>query len=85
MKLKNIINAAPLEGEIQKAILTANNKLMFHKNILCSVSGGADSDIVVDLLERIGTNGKVTYVFFNTGLEYKATKEHIKNLEKNTE
>ena len=55
--------------------------LRAHPNAICSYSGGADSDIMLDLIERTRTVFKlppITYVFFNTGLEMKATKEHVK-------
>ena len=50
------------------------------KNVCCSVSGGADSDILIDLCERAEPHF-VSYVFFDTGIEYQATKEHLKWLE----
>lgn len=44
--------------------------------------GGGDSDIVVDMFERVGyAPGQVSYVWFDTGLEYEATKRHLKFLE----
>lgn len=43
--------------------------------------GGADSDVMVDMIIRCGGEDKTTFVFFDTGLEYKATKEHIHYLE----
>lgn len=52
------------------------------KKIMVSVSGGSDSDIVLDLFERIGYEpGQVIYVWFDTGLEYEATKRHLVYLE----
>lgn len=52
------------------------------KKIMVSVSGGSDSDILVDLFERIGYKpGQVVYVWFDTGLEYEATKRHLVYLE----
>lgn len=51
-----------------------------YKNIACSVSGGADSDILVDICEKVKPHG-VHYVWFDTGIEYQATKEHLKYLE----
>jgi 3'-phosphoadenosine 5'-phosphosulfate sulfotransferase (PAPS reductase)/FAD synthetase len=48
---------------------------------VCSVSGGADSDLVVDILSRIDTEKQVKYVFFDTGIEYEATKKHLDFLE----
>lgn len=50
------------------------------KNVCCSVSGGADSDILIDLCERAEPHF-VSYVFFDTGIEYQATKEHLNWLE----
>lgn len=52
-----------------------------HPNAICSYSGGADSDIMVDLIERTREAFQlppVKYAFFNTGLEMKATKDHVK-------
>lgn len=49
-------------------------------NAICSYSGGADSDIMIDLIEQtrnIFKLPKIKYVFFNTGLEMKATKDHV--------
>lgn len=56
-------------------------RLTQHPNAICSYSGGADSDIMIDLIEdtrRLLNLPPVKYVFFNTGLEMKATKEHVK-------
>ncbi len=47
---------------------------------MCSVSGGYDSDIVLDLVIRCGGRAKTTFVFNDTGLEYDATKEHLMRL-----
>ena len=56
-----------------------------HPKVICSYSGGADSDIVIDLIEtarKIAPSlPAVKYVFFNTGLEMKATKDHVKDTE----
>lgn len=51
----------------------------YHK-ISCSISGGYDSDILLDAMERFGGRGKTTYVFNDTGLEYDATKRHLQYL-----
>ena len=56
-------------------------RLIEHPNAICSYSGGSDSDILLDVIER--TRGMfglppIKYVFFNTGLEMKATKDHVK-------
>ena len=56
--------------------------LRAHPNAICSYSGGADSDIMIDLIEWtrevFGNLPPVKYVFFNTGLEMQATKDHVK-------
>lgn len=46
------------------------------------MSGGYDSDIIIDICVKCDRDRKIEYVWFNTGLEYKATKEHLKELEK---
>lgn len=54
-----------------------------HPNAICSYSGGADSDILIDILERTrkGFNlPEIRYAFFNTGLEMKATKDHVREV-----
>jgi 3'-phosphoadenosine 5'-phosphosulfate sulfotransferase (PAPS reductase)/FAD synthetase len=66
--------------EIYDSFLVTNNKIKRYEKILCSVSGGSDSDIMMDLFCRIDKS-KVTFVFFDTGLEYQATKDHLKELE----
>lgn len=64
---------------IQGIIIT---RLKQHPKAICSYSGGADSDILIDIIERTRKIFKslppVKYVFFNTGLEMKAIKEHVK-------
>lgn len=58
-------------------------RLTGHPNAICSYSGGADSDIMIDIIERTReTFGlpPIKYVFFNTGLEMKATKDHVKEV-----
>jgi len=57
-------------------------RLKQHPNATCSYSGGADSDILIDLIETcrklLPSLPPVKYVFFNTGLEMKATRDHVK-------
>lgn len=67
--------------EILNSWLVTDNKLKRCRKAVCSVSGGSDSDIVTDLCATLDKDNKVTYVFFNTGLEFQATKNHIKYLE----
>ena len=70
---------APAKFQAIQSIVAKH--LRQHPNAICSYSGGADSDILVDVIERareIFNLPPVKYVFFNTGLEMKATKDHVK-------
>ena len=51
-----------------------------YKKVLCTISGGADSDIMLDICSKVDKDHKIEYVWFDTGLEYQATKEHLKYL-----
>ena len=56
-------------------------RLKQHPKAICSYSGGSDSDIMIDVIERARKMLElppVQYVFFNTGLEMKATRDHVK-------
>ena len=56
-------------------------RLHEHPNAICSYSGGADSDILIHLLETTRKAfgfPKIKYAFFNTGLEMKAIKDHVR-------
>jgi 3'-phosphoadenosine 5'-phosphosulfate sulfotransferase (PAPS reductase)/FAD synthetase len=55
-------------------------RLREHPNAIGSYSGGSDSDIMIDLIERtrkLFNLPPVKYAFFNTGLEMQATKNHV--------
>lgn len=75
------VNNIPDNLEIYESFVVANSKLgRYDENkIMVSISGGADSDIMLDLIHKINPN--VHFVFFDTGIEYTATKEHLKYLE----
>lgn len=56
-------------------------RLREHPHATCSYSGGSDSDIMIDLIERTRVAfclPPIKYVFFNTGLEMQAIKDHVK-------
>jgi len=60
-------------------------RLYQYPNAICSYSGGSDSDIMLHLIEQVRELFElppVHYCFFNTGLEMKATKQHVKDVEK---
>ncbi|MDE7365431.1 MAG: phosphoadenosine phosphosulfate reductase family protein [Ruminococcus sp.] len=52
-----------------------------NSTVLCSISGGSDSDIVLDIIHNVDDSGKVTYYWIDTGFEYQATKDHLDYLE----
>jgi 3'-phosphoadenosine 5'-phosphosulfate sulfotransferase (PAPS reductase)/FAD synthetase len=53
-----------------------------HARVAVSVSGGSDSDTVMDLLELVKPDTcELRYVFFDTGLDYNATLRHLDALE----
>ena len=78
---KELFNKIKQNLAIFDAIVKSEEVLKRHKNIIVSVSGGADSDIVLDLLFQIGVLDQVKIVWFDTGLEYQATKNHLNYLE----
>lgn len=71
----------PNNLEITNSFLVTNSKIgRYDEDKICvSISGGADSDIMLDLICKF-TN-KIKVVWFDTGLEYQATKEHLDYLE----
>lgn len=74
---------APAKFEAIKSIIA--RRLKEHPNAICSYSGGSDSDILIHLIEAV--RGiyhlpPVKYCFINTGLEMKAIKQHVKDMER---
>lgn len=81
--LTNILISAPQNLIVQDALTKAYSVFKSHKHILVSVSGGSDSDIIVDIASKLDPeHKKVDYCFFDTGLESSASKEHLLYLEK---
>lgn len=70
-----------LSPNINGAFFKAIGVLDSSKNIAVSISGGSDSDIVVDFISRSIPLDNVSFVFFDTGLEYEATRAHLDYLE----
>ncbi len=70
---------APAKFQAIQSIIA--RRLVEHPNAICSYSGGADSDILLDLIERtraLFSLLPIKYVFFNTGLEMRATRAHVR-------
>lgn len=67
---------SPQKFEAIKSIIA--KRLLEHPKAICSYSGGADSDILLDVIERtreLYDLPPVEYVFFNTGLEMRMQQE----------
>lgn len=81
MNIGEILESAP-NAEIYDAFAKLYNKVNQFSRPICSISGGSDSDIMLHMCTLVDNKSKVCYVFFDTGLEFQATKEHIADLEK---
>lgn len=81
--IEELLESCPKNQTIGDNLVRAWSKINSskYKNILCSISGGPDSDVMLDIVWRCDKDNKVTYVWFDTGLEYQATKDHLKYLE----
>lgn len=81
--IDHVLSRCPLNDTIVNNMIRAHSKINnpTYDNIICSISGGADSDIILDICNQIDFDGKITYVWYDTGLEYQATKNHLEFLE----
>ncbi len=68
---------------IKSWVVINNDK--YDRRLVCSISGGSDSDIMLDIVYKCDKDNKVDYVWFDAGLEYQATKDHLKYLEEKYE
>lgn len=80
--LLEILDVVKDNYAIVDSYLKANNVINRYQHPCCSISGGKDSDIMLDIVTKIDTKKRVKYVFFDTGIEYQATKDHLDYLEK---
>ena len=81
--LDELLSTCPKNQTIGDNLVRAWSKINSpkYKKIVCSISGGSDSDVMLDIVWRCDKSNKVDYVWFDTGLEYRATKDHLKYLE----
>ena len=73
----------PAPEKFQSILGIIGTRLKQHPNAICSYSGGSDSDILLDIIERarkLFDLPPIKYCFFNTGLEMQATKDHIREV-----
>ena len=72
---------------INSAFRKLHANLMFRsERAMVSISGGADSDVMLDMIQALNTEknypfAAIHYVWFDTGIEFTATKQHLKDLE----
>lgn len=74
-----LLESAMENSEVFKAFEKSIAILGNEDRASVSVSGGSDSDIIVDMCSRVNDN--LHYVWFDTGMEYQATKNHLDYLE----
>lgn len=81
--IQDILDKCPKNKIIMDNLLIAFSKInsYLYEKIVCSISGGGDSDVMLDIVFNCDKDNKVDYVWFDTGLEYQATKDHLKYLE----
>lgn len=80
--IQELIKTPGITANIAKALMVTRLKIIGYTRPTCSISGGADSDTMLDIVSRCDPGKKVQYIFFDTGLEYQATKAHLDKLEK---
>ena len=90
MKIEDFHDLFPGEEgrTIREAISKVYANLMLRaKIVVVSISGGSDSDVMMDMIEALEPRKtfphvELHYVWFDTGMEYSATKRHLDFLEK---
>lgn len=81
--LEDVLQSCPRNPVVINNIIKAYHKINsgIYNKISCAISGGADSDVMLDICHKCDNNKKIDYVWCDTGLEYQATKDHLKYLE----
>lgn len=80
-ELSQLMNTEGNTYAITNAWAKAWDVLGRYDKPMVAVSGGSDSDIVVDMISRLDTEKKVRYGWHNTGIELQASKDHLRFLE----
>lgn len=78
--MQNVVMQAP-SGPILDMYAKAWTQVQAHDRIFAAISGGSDSRIMMHMLYHLDPEKKVTYGYFDTGMEYEATKRHLSELE----
>ena len=66
---------------VMNALLKAQAVIPRYLKVAVSISGGSDSDIMLDIVERVKGDTEVVYYFIDTGIEYQATKQYAQKKE----
>ena len=74
--ITELLDGCPVNQTIGDNLIKAWSKINSdkYKKEVCTISGGSDSDVMLDICWRCDKDNKVEYVWFDTGLEYQATK-----------
>lgn len=68
---------------VEDAMCEIRRVVPLHRQVMVSISGGSDSDMLMDMVIRSGVPlDNVHFVFCDTGIEYEATRRHVIELEK---
>ncbi len=67
---------------LQRTVPITARQILLNQNVACSVSGGSDSDDMLDIVTKLDSEHKVKYIFIDTGVEMEATKRHLDYLER---
>ena len=83
MNLEDVLKSCPKNSTVINNIIKAYHKINndIYNKISCAISGGADSDVMLDICYKCDNSKKIIYIWCDTGLEYEATKKHLKYLE----
>ncbi len=81
MNINEVLNNCPDNIVIFDSFVKTDATVPNYKKVLAAVSGGSDSDIVIDLLRQLYDPSEIEWVWYNTGIEYQATKDHLEYLE----
>lgn len=81
--LNSLLENCPKNQTVGDNLVRAWSKINSPKysKEVCTISGGSDSDVMLDICTKCDKDNKIEYVWFDTGLEYQATKDHLKYLE----
>lgn len=63
MNFSEALDSAPDNLTITDALGKCYSQVKTHEKIMCSISGGSDSDVMMDMIIRCGGKDKTTFVF----------------------